>query len=76
MDIRPDNHGSERAIRNVKVKQKVTGQFMTDKNAFCIICVNINTLHKRKLEVLPYLTQIIKVQPVFNTFSIDGKLIM
>jgi hypothetical protein len=76
LDIRPDNNGSERAMRNAKVKQKVTGQFMTGKSAFCIIRSVINSRHKRKLGVMPYLSQIIKVQPVFNTFSIDGKLIL
>ena len=64
LDIPPDNNGSERAIRNVKIKQKVSGQFKTGQNAFCIIRSVIDTLLKRKLEVLPYLTQIIKLQPV------------
>jgi len=64
LDIPPDNNGSERAIRNVKIKQKVAGQFKTGQNAFCTIRSVIDTLLKRNLEVLPYLTQIIKLQPV------------
>lgn len=63
LDIPPDNNASERAIRNVKVKQKVSGQFKTGQHAFCTIRSVIDTLLKRKLEILPYLTQIIKLQP-------------
>jgi transposase len=64
LDIPPDNNGSERAIRNIKVKQKVSGQFRTGQSTFCVIRSVIDTLLKRKLEVLPYLSQIIKLQPV------------
>jgi transposase len=64
LNIPPDNNGSERAIRNVKVKQKISGQFKTGQNTFCVIRSVIDTLLKRKLEVLPYLSQIIKLQPV------------
>lgn len=64
LNIPPDNNGSERAIRNIKVKQKVSGQFKSGQNSFCVIRSVIDTLRKRGVEVLPCLTQIIKLQPV------------
>lgn len=64
LDIPPDNNGSERAIRNIKVKQKVSGQFKSGQNAFCIIRSVIDTLRKRGVELLPSLNLIIKLQPV------------
>ncbi len=64
LEVPPDNNGSERAIRNIKVKQKVSGQFKTGQNAFCVIRSVIDTLLKRQVEVLPCLNQIIKLQPV------------
>jgi hypothetical protein len=63
LDIPPDNNGSERAIRNIKVKQKVSGQFKSGQNNFCIIRSIIDTLTKKGVEVLPFLNQIIKLQP-------------
>ena len=65
IDIPPDNNGSERAIINIKVKQKVSRQFKTGQNAFCVIRSVIDTLLKRQLQVIPYLNLIIKNQPVW-----------
>ena len=64
LDIPPDNNGSERAIRNIKVKQKISGQFKSGQNAFCVIRSVIDTLRKRGVEVLPCLNLIIQLQPV------------
>jgi transposase len=64
LEIPPDNNGSERAIRNIKVKQKVSGQFKSGQNAFCVIRSVIDTLLKRGVELLPCLNQINKIQPV------------
>lgn len=64
LDIPPDNNGSERAIRTIKVKQKVSGQFRSGQDTFCVIRSVIDTLLKRQVEVLPCLNQILKLQPV------------
>jgi transposase len=60
-----DNNGSERAIRNVKVKAKVSNQFKTIENAniFAIIRSVIDTLIKNKRDVLPNLFQLINIRP-------------
>jgi transposase len=64
LEIPPDNNGSERAIRTIKVKQKVSGQFKTGQHAFCVIRSVIDTIIKQKLEVFPTLQEIIRLQPV------------
>ena len=51
-DVPADNNGSERAIRNVKVKQKVSGQFKTGEDIFCILRSIIDTCKKRYVDIM------------------------
>lgn len=61
--IPPDNNGSERGIRNVKVKQKVSGQFKSGQEDFCILRSVIDTLVKRRHSVFDMLCQIMSLSP-------------
>jgi hypothetical protein len=58
--VPPDNNGSERAIRNVKVKQKISGQFksLSGAETFAILRSVIDTAIKNKLNPLNALSQI------------------
>lgn len=53
-NVSPDNNGSERAIRNIKVKQKISGQFKTlqSANIFAILRSVIDTTIKNGNNVL------------------------
>ena len=64
LDIPPDDNYSKRAIRNIKVKQKVSGQFKSGQNAFCVIRSVIDTLLKKGVRLLPCINQVNKLQPV------------
>ena len=44
--VPPDNNGSERAVRNIKVKQKVSGQFNGGQEDFAILRSVIDTVIK------------------------------
>jgi len=59
-DVPPDNNGSERAIRNVKVKQKISGQFKIFNAAenFAILRSIIDTTIKNGQNVLQALSVI------------------
>ena len=60
-EVPPDNNGSERAIRNVKVKQKISGQFKSFAGAesFAILRSIIDTAIKNKLNPLQSLSEIV-----------------
>lgn len=53
-DVPPDNNGSERAIRNIKVKLKVSGQFKSDQGSdkFAILRSITDTAVKNGQNVL------------------------
>lgn len=53
-----ENNASERAIRNVKVKLKVSGQFKTGQEHYCIIRSIIDTAIKNGQSVFNVLTAI------------------
>lgn len=63
--VPPDNNGSERAIRNVKVKTKVSGLFRTERGAtrFAIIRSVIDTSIKNTNNVFQALTLLFNLQP-------------
>ena len=56
-DVPFDNNGSERAIRNIKVKQKVSGSFRSERGAtiFAIIRSAIDTWIKRSANIFDML---------------------
>jgi transposase len=62
--VPPDNNALERAIRNVKVKQKISGQFKTEQTAqnFAKIRSVIDTTINNEMNVLESLTLIAKVE--------------
>lgn len=66
-NIPPDNNASERAIRNVKVKQKVSGQFKSLQGAknYANIRSIIDTSRKRSLNEFETLRHVIEGSSVF-----------
>ena len=61
--VPPDNNGSERAIRNIKVKQKISGQFKSTEGAdgFAVLRSIIETTIKSGQNVLNALSLIAKL---------------
>jgi transposase len=64
-DVPPDNNGSERAIRNVKVKQKVSGQFKAQKGAhqYAVCRSIIDTAGKQDKNIQDVLAKIANLVP-------------
>jgi transposase len=62
--VPPDNNASERAIRNIKVKQKISGQFKSTKGAFnfAVLRSITDTAIKNNQNVLNSLNIIAKLQ--------------
>lgn len=62
--VPPDNNASERAIRNIKVKQKVSGQFRSTNGAFnfAVLRSVVDTIIKNKQNVLNSLSIIANLQ--------------
>ena len=63
--VPPDNNGSERAVRNVKVKTKISGLFKTEDGAtrFAIIRSVIDTAIKNTNNVFDALSILANLQP-------------
>jgi len=61
--VPPDNNGSERAIRNVKVQQKISGQFKSIEGAqgFAIVRSVIDTILKSGQNVIEALRLIARL---------------
>lgn len=64
-EIPPDNNASERAIRNIKVKTKISGQFKSSQGAqrYAIIRSITDTCIKNLQPILPAFLTIAKLQP-------------
>ena len=67
LEVPADNNASERAIRNIKVKQKISGQFKTITAAqnFAKIRSVIDTVIKNRVNVLQALVLIAKFEYQF-----------
>ncbi len=63
-NVPPDNNASERAIRNIKVKQKISGQFKSTNGAFgfAVLRSVTDTVLKNNLPVLNLLKIIANLQ--------------
>jgi hypothetical protein len=57
--VPPDNNAFERAIRNIKVKMKVSGQFKSRHTAFAVLRSVIDTAIKQKKDVFQTILNIL-----------------
>ena len=61
-NLSPDNNASERAIRNIRVKQKISGQFKNENTAqnFAMIRSVIDTVIKNGMKTVEATTLMLK----------------
>ncbi len=66
-DVPPDNNGSERAIRNIKVKLKVSGQFKSKQGAidYANLRSIVDTSRKRGMNEFEALRDVIGGESIF-----------
>ena len=62
-DVPPDNNASERAVRNLKVKQKVSGQFNGGQQDFAVLRSVIDTIIKLQGNLFQTLLLIANYKP-------------
>ena len=60
LEVPLDNNTSE--IRNIKVKQKIVGQFKSGQHNFCKLSSVMYILRKRKLDVFFFLKAMLSIQ--------------
>ena len=61
-EVPPDNNGSERGVRNFKVKLKISGQFKSGHEAYAILRSVIDTAIKNSASVFEMLTLIAQLE--------------
>ncbi|SCW73660.1 Transposase IS66 family protein, partial [Paenibacillus tianmuensis] len=64
------NNEAERIIRMVKLQQKISGTFRSEKGAgvFCRIRSYVATLQRQKLPILEYIRRALEGQPFMPSF--------
>lgn len=62
-DVPPDNNSSERAIRPIKVKMKISGQFKSLQNEFAILRSVIDSAIKNGQPPFQAIQAIVNIQP-------------
>lgn len=65
-DVPADNNASERAIRNVKVKMKVSGQFKSGQDSFAVIRSIIDSLKKQGQNIFDALVDLANVEVYYS----------
>ena len=66
-DVPPDNNASERAVRPIKVKMKISGQFKSLQQEFAILRSIVDTAIKNGQPVFEVIKSIVEIPNVKTT---------